>query len=169
MSTFEEKWGNEEEYGYKATWEQEQSANYQKNTASECASSIALPHPTDKNFRRMKALLTPEDNFKYDVDKISQYLNEEENIKINVDDRNAMCILSSTINNINVFNAAAYVIGYWVTNGGKKIDDKKWVKIFKDKKEVININFGADYDKKANVYPADVLRYARYIINKKQS
>ena len=191
MSTFEQKWGSigdddggdyddpgyeddrydyedddmEEGVGYKATFEQEQSAAGQKNVATECMGSIELPNKNDKDFKKMKALLTPEDNFKYDVDKISQYLNDNENIDLDVKDRNEMCSLSSLIPNINFFNAAAYVIAYWVTNGGDEIDKKKWKKIYTHKKQVINVNFGGDYEKKANVYPADVIRYSRFLIN----
>ena len=150
---------------YGTTFEQEKDALSRKDRASECASSIVLPDKNDKNFRKMKALLTPEDNFKYDVDKISQYLNENTMlIKLSVNDRNKMCSLSNLINNVGFFNASAYIIGYWVTEGGKKINMQKWNNIFIDKKQIININFGLDYEKKANVYPADVLRYARYII-----
>ena len=180
MSTFEEKWGpigdNEDEYddgygdddndtGYKATFDQEQSAASQKNIAGECIGSIELPNKNDKDFKKMKALLTPEDNFKYDVDKISQYLNDYQSIYLDVSDRNEMCRLSKQIPTINFFNAAAYVISYWVSNGGGEIDKKKWNQIYIDKKKLINVNFGGDYDKKSNVYPADVIRYCRFIMN----
>ena len=188
MSKFEEKWGHitsdednsdpgyeddrseygdddrEEGGGYMATFEQEQAASGQKNIASECMGSVDLPNKNDKDFKKMKSLLTPEDNFKYDVDKISQYLNENESINLDVNDRNEMCSLSKLIPNINFFNAAAYVIAYWVTNGSKKIDKKKWDQIYIDKKQLINVNFGVDYEKKSNVYPADVLRYCRFIM-----
>ena len=186
MSKFEEKWGRldddedepgyeddrsdyerddieDEEGGYKATYEQELSAMKQKNIAHECTASIDLPDKTDKNFKKMRAMLTPEDNFKYDVDKISQYLNENKKIKLDVNDRNEMCKLSRLITNINFLNAAAFVVAYWVTNGGGKIDDKKWKTIYVDRIEPIDVNFGANYEKKANVYPADVLRYSRFI------
>jgi hypothetical protein len=149
---------------YGTTFEQEKDALSRKDRASECASSIVLPDKNDKNFRKMKALLTPDDNFKYDIDKISQYLNENTIIKLSVNDRNKMCSSSNLINNVGFFNASAYIIGYWVTDGGIKINMRKWNNIFIDKKQIININFGLDYEKKANVYPADVLRYARYII-----
>ena len=150
---------------YGTTFEQEKDALSKKDRASECASSIVLPDKNDKNFRKMKSMLTPEDNFKYDVDRISQYLNEHTIIKLSVNDRNTMCSLSNLINNVGFFNASAYIVGYWVTNGGKVIDEKKWKNIYLDRDSLININFGLDYEKKANVFPADVLRYARYIIN----
>ena len=185
MSKFEDIWGNidgedsdngyeddRSEYGdddrdegeYKTTFEQEKSATGKKNIAAECAGTIELPNKNDKDFRRMKALLTPEDNFKYDVDKISQYLNENEDLDLNVNERNDMCRMSSLITNVNFFNAPTFVIAYWVTNGGREIDKKKWKQIYKNNKTLININFGVDYEKKANTYPADVVRYARYII-----
>lgn len=180
MSSFEDKWGDidndsdenkygyddDDESGYRPTFDQEKTAIGQKNIAGECASSIVLPDKNDKDFRRMKSLLTPEDNFKYDVDKISQYLNENENINLDVNDRNEMCRMSSLVN-IDFFNAATYVIAYWVTNGGgREIDKKKWKKIFTEKNKLINVNFGVDYEKKTNIYPADVIRYARFIIKK---
>lgn len=154
---------DDRENQYKPSFEQEQTATGQKNIAGECAGTIDLPDKNDKDFKRMKALLTPEDNFKYDVDKISQYLNENENINLDVNDRNEMCRASNFIPNISFLNAPAFVVAYWVTNGGIEIDKKKWKRIYIDNKKLVNINYG-DYNKKANVYPADVVRYSRYII-----
>lgn len=184
MSRFMEEWdnlgeqeGNEygEEYGeyeeesegkYQTTFEQEASAIRQKDIAYECASSINLPDKSDKNFRKMKAQLTPEDNFKYDVDKISQYLNDNSrNIKLDVNDRNQMCKLSGRINTINLLNACAFVVAYWVSNGNGIIIDKRWKGIYTNHTELINVNFGSTYESKSNVYPADVLRYVRFIFS----
>ena len=141
---------------YKATFEQEVNALSQSNVSRSCY--VGIDYSDDKKIRDKKIReLSPEDRFKFELDKFVK--NIDEKIKLSIQDRDEMCENANKIGNIKYLNHVAYVLGYWLTKGGVKIDDKKWEKIKgfdENEEQIINID-----TKESNVKPPDVIRYAR--------
>ena len=150
------------------TFDQEVSAKSQSNIARECYNTIDIniPNPKDPNYRKIISKINPLDRFKYEVDKFAKELHETDKILFDVKDRDEMCLHASKLNNIKYLNPIAYVIGYWITDGGEKINIKKWKNIntIKNEVQIININL-----KDSNIYPADIIRYSRYWLNIKKN
>ena len=75
--------------------------------------------------RNINQLVTePVDRFKSYVGAISHRMNEDDIFNISIKDRNSMCLKANNLDKIKYLNPTAYIIGYIVTNGGKKIDKK---------------------------------------------
>ena len=103
--------------------------------------------------RNINQLVTePVDRFKSYVGAISHKMTEDNIFDVSIKDRNAMCLKANNLDKIKYLNPTAYIIGYIVTNGGKKIDKKLL------KKSFTKLNLLTD----DSVKPADVVRYARY-------
>ena len=94
----------------------------------------------------------PVNRFKSYVGAISYKMSEDNIFDVSIKDRNAMCLKANNLDKIKYLNPTAYIIGYIVTNGGKKIDKKLL------KKSFTKLNLLTD----DSVKPADVVRYARY-------
>lgn len=144
---------------YRPTFEQEVGARGQANMARSCYVGIDL---NDPDYNKKIRELSPEDKFKFNLDNFVR--NIDKKIQLTVENRDEMCETASRLPTIKYLNPIAYALGYWVTKGGVKIDDKNWKKIntVKDGVQIINIDL-----KDSNVYPADVIRYARFWINLK--
>lgn len=94
----------------------------------------------------------PEERFKRHVGAIAHILTEDDIFDISIDDRNAMCRRAGRLDKVKYLNATAYILGYVITRGGKKIDNKLMQKAF------ANLRYMND----DSVKPSDVVRYARY-------
>ena len=142
---------------YRPTFEQEVSARGQLNTARSCHVGIDF---NDPDYNKKVRELSPEDKFKFNLDNFVRNIDKKINLSVN--DRDEMCEMLSRIPTVKYLNPIAYALGYWVTRGGVKIDDKNWkiINTVKDGVQRINIDL-----KDSNVYPADVIRYARFWIN----
>lgn len=103
--------------------------------------------------RKINQLVTePIDRFKSYVGAISHKMNEDGIFNISIKDRNSMCLKANNLDKIKYLNPTAYIIGYIVTNEGKKIDKKLVEKSF------TKLHLLTD----DSVKPADVVRYAIY-------
>lgn len=100
-------------------------------------------------------VIDPVDRFKKYVGAISYKMNEDDIFVISTQDRNAMCLKANNLDKIKYLNPTAYIIGYIVTGGGKKINKKLLTESFTK----------LDYLTDDSVKPADVVRYAKYWVN----
>jgi len=94
----------------------------------------------------------PEERFKRHVGAIAHNMTEDNHFDISIDDRNTMCRHASNLDKVKYLNATAYILGYVITHGGKKIDEKIMQKVFE------KLRYLTD----DSVKPPDVVRYARY-------
>jgi hypothetical protein len=178
--------GDRYEQKYEATFEQEKSAEYNKNVAISCGDPIPFNiKPGTKEYVQAIANKTPLEKFKLDVDYISNILNKSNNSQtiFSIEDRNLMCLKADSVSSIGFeiknFNPLAYILGYISTKNNYIIIDSdkerdKKIKITKMKKLIgnyeddysvlKNINIQASKVRSGNsfsVYPPDVIRYGR--------
>lgn len=124
------------------------------SVADECGGlPINMGNNMSELTKNINQLVTdPLDRFKSYLGAISHRMTEDDIFNISVKDRNDMCLKANNLDKIKYLNPTAYIIGYVVTNGGKKID-KKLLKNSFTKLDLLTDD---------SVKPADVVRYARY-------
>lgn len=156
---YDEGGGYDEEGGqeFKATFEQEVAAGSGQH-AAECGPHIPYEKGTAE-FRKAISELSTTERFKLEIERVSKKMNDDDILKLSVDDRNGMCNAVDRLSMLNLndryLNVTAYVLGYWFTNGGtrKIINDKRWNEI----EQIIRNRSLED----TSVFPADVIRYSR--------
>lgn len=163
--------GDDDEGGdgdnFKTTYEQEVDALASKSIASECP-LITVSQNDKVGFYKEMASKSQLEKFQVyiNLNAISLTEDDDSNITFSVDDRNKLCKQATLIGSLGVdpyqLNSLAYVLGYWVTSGGRvnskkeaDIDPKKWKKVMDFlNREKINTT---------GVFPPDVIRYARFV------
>lgn len=133
-----------------ATFEQQMHSSI----ADECGGlPVKMGNNMSELTKNINQLFTePIDRFKSYVGAISHRMSEDNIFDISIKDRNAMCLKANNLDKIKYLNPTAYIIGYFVTKGGNKIDKKLLQKSF------TKLHLLTD----DSVKSADVVRYAKY-------
>jgi hypothetical protein len=128
------------------------------SVADECGGDpISVPNGNLQDLYKEinKIAVTPEDRFKRQVGAISHWLTEGGFFDVNIEMRNKMCVIASSLSNIKYLNPTAYILGFVATNGGADID-----------KSIVDEIFGMlNQLQDDSVKEADVIRYARYAVS----
>lgn len=99
--------------------------------------------------------ISPEDRFLISADAISRRL-KEDGMPITETDIDNILVKATNTQNLKYKNVIAFVLGYFVSSGGREIDKRKLVYIIDNVLPKLNNEGG--------VMPADIIRYARYWI-----
>ena len=70
-----------------------------------------------------------------------------------------MCLLANNLENVRFLNPTAFILGYYITNGGVQINKPLLKRVCRILKRLQD----------ESVTPTDVIRYARFIIGQKVS
>ena len=159
-----DKWSDEEERRDKDDDNQLQAGFSdvgRTSIADDCGgtSVIISGKLSDLNKDINKLTHDPLERFKIYVGAISHSMTENGVYDINVNDRNYMCRVASSLKNAKYLNPTAYILGFIATNGGRissngkrEINKKKITQIF-NFLSVLNDD---------SVKPPDVIRYSRF-------
>jgi hypothetical protein len=99
----------------------------------------------------------PRDKFKQYVGAISHSLTEDNILDISRVERNNMCKLANNLKKIKYLNPTAYILGFYITQGGRKINEPLLKQVFN---KVL-----PKLPKDSGIKKPDVIRYARFLTN----
>jgi hypothetical protein len=99
----------------------------------------------------------PIDKFKQYVGAISHSLTEDNILDISRVERNNMCKLANNLKKIKYLNPTAYILGFYITQGGRKINKTLLKQVFN---KVL-----PKLPKDSGIKKPDVIRYARFLTN----
>ena len=102
--------------------------------------------------RRYQTDISPLEKFNSRLYNITTTFNDNHYIIITQDELNMMKNKAEEYKKIEFLNPVAYVLGFFVTNGGDNIDERKLIQVYQQLD-----HFGSD-DK---ITKPDVIRYAR--------
>lgn len=144
---------------YNSLEEQDIQEEYEQKFENEIGfierSAFASDYIVDEN--EDKRIKNPSENLFIRVDAISRNLNENDILHLNQNDINFMRDYIKNIKSPEYINSTGYILGYYVTNGGIKINTENLNKIFKLLKN--------NKIQSGGIKEPDVIRYARYWIN----
>ena len=96
--------------------------------------------------------MDPLDRFRFYLDGICRSLKSYQ-VSITEQDIEKMLVYSAELENIGYKNPTCYVLGYLVTDGGKKIDKSRFDQVIK--------TVLPHSEHQESVLPADIIRYSR--------
>ena len=101
-----------------------------------------------------RSAISPEDRFLINTDAFCRRLNAENIYRLSETDINTILEKTTDVLGLKYKNFVAYVLGYIASKGGQKL------KV--DKVQNVITNILPKLGDEGGVYPADVVRYARY-------
>lgn len=123
----------------------------------DCGSSnIQIDGKLNDIYKYVKDISSVEDRFKNLVGAIAYKLDQDNIFKISQEMRNNMCRQVSSFTNTKYLNPLAYILGYIASNKGTGISKDNFNKVISKLPEIGD----------NSVKPEDVLRYARFCVNK---
>ena len=118
------------------------------------ASDVTVDVGGISSFKELeKKILNPAEGFRIRMDAISRNLNENDILKLSQGDITFMSDMIKKIKSPEYINPTGFILGYYITNGGNKINDDNLNLIFQLIKSDIT---------SGGIKEPDVIRYSRY-------